>query len=274
MVISTRQPLYHRGKCTRYPVHRRLGGAQSRCGGRDGQNLSPAQNRTLDSPIVQHIAQLLYWVSNWTPQRHEGYETVIVDRELMVSANTWRHGMGGRGDLWWRSTNTSNIARKVVWEKMMTSVKSESTAGDRNVTDEEQTARDVQYSIDWLTHHTHTHTHTHTHKHTHTHTPSNLQTHIKSHPTCFGETDVVFPIFVVTNTSSLYDKNTWRVVRTTDSAQCLVKTQALTPHCVLMPGRNYLLLQWDRFSRSTKRLRTSQPIYKYRLFSLVFSANG
>lgn len=167
------------------------------------------------------------------------------------------------GDTAWRSSYTSNVARKVVWEKMMTSVKSESPAGDRNVTDEEKrTARDVQYSIDWRSHHTHTHT------------LSNLQTHIKSHPTCFGETDVLFPIFVVTNISSLYDENTWRVVWTTDSAQCLVKTQALAPHCVLMPGRNYLLLQWDGFSRSTKRLRAFQQIYKYRLSSLVFSANG
>lgn len=44
--------------------------------------------------------------------------------------------------------------------------------------------------------------------HTHTHTLSNLQTHIKPHPTCFGEADVLFPVFVVTNTSSLYDGNT------------------------------------------------------------------
>jgi hypothetical protein len=100
----------------------------------------------------------------------------------------------------------------------MTSVKSESPAGDRNVADEEQqTARDVQYVlIDApITHththihtHTHTYTHTHTHIHIHTHTLSNLQTYIKSHPTCFGETDVLFPIFVVTNIYSLYDKNT------------------------------------------------------------------
>ena len=177
--------------------------------------------------------------------------------------------MGVRRDIWWRSTYTSNVARKVVWEKVMTSVKSERQAGDRNVTDEEQqTARGVQYSIDWRSHHTHTHTHTHT--------LSNLQTHIKSHPTCFGETGVLFPIFAVTSISSLYDKNTstWRVVWTTDSAQCLVKTQALTPHCVLMPGRNYLLLRWDRFSRSTTLLGTFQPIYKYRLSSSVLSANG
>lgn len=184
------------------------------------------------------------WIGNWSPLKSD--DTAC----------------GGRGDLWWRSTYTSNVTQKVIWEKLMTSVKSESPGGDRNVTEEEQqTARDVQCSIDWRFYLPHTHF------------LSNLQSHIKSHPKCFGETEVMAPNFVVTTISSLYDEYILRVVWTTDSVQCLVKTQALTPHCVLMPGRNYLLLQWDRFSRPMKSLRAFQPLYKYRP-SFVFSATG
>jgi hypothetical protein len=114
----------------------------------------------------------------------------------------------------------------------MTSVESESLAGDRNVTEEEQqTARDVHCRIDYCFHPRHTLS------------LSNLQPHIKSYPIYFRETDVLFPSFVITNISSLYDKNMLQAVWTTISVQCLVKRQAPTPHSVLIPERNYLLLQ-------------------------------
>jgi hypothetical protein len=58
------RPLYTRGKRPRYPLDRRIGGPQRRCGcgGEKEENdiIAPAGNWT---PVVQPAAQSLYWLS-------------------------------------------------------------------------------------------------------------------------------------------------------------------------------------------------------------------